>query len=135
MSKQKQPNILFIMADDIGWFNIGAYHQGMMAGRTPNLDKMAAEGMRFTDYYAEASCTAGRAQFVTGQIPIRTGLTTVGQAGAKKGMPDKAPTIATALKAQGYTTGWNDAQREKLQGASRRLQSDGFDYQQRSINA
>jgi arylsulfatase len=105
MTEGKKPNILFIMADDIGWFNIGVYHQGLMAGRTPNLDKMAAEGMRFTDYYAEASCTAGRAQFVTGQIPIRTGLTTVGQAGAKKGMPDAAPTIATALKAQGYATG------------------------------
>jgi arylsulfatase A-like enzyme len=67
MVEGKKPNILFIMADDIGWFNIGAYHQGLMAGRTPNLDKMAAEGIRFTDYYAEASCTAGRAQFVTGQ--------------------------------------------------------------------
>jgi arylsulfatase A-like enzyme len=100
-----QPNIVVIMADDIGWFNIGAYHQGMMAGRTPNLDKLAAEGMRFTDYYAEASCTAGRAQFITGQLPIRTGLTTVGQAGAKIGMPAEAPTIATALRAQGYATG------------------------------
>ncbi len=100
-----QPNIVVIMADDIGWFNIGAYHQGMMAGRTPNLDRMAAEGMRFTDYYAEASCTAGRAAFITGQLPIRTGLTTVGQAGAKIGMPAEAPTIATALKAMGYATG------------------------------
>src|SRR5215475_13264141 len=81
-SNQTKPNIVFIMGDDIGWFNIGAYHQGMMAGRTPNLDRMAAEGMRCTDYYAEASCTAGRANFVTGQLPIRTGLTTVGQAGA-----------------------------------------------------
>ena len=62
------------MGDDIGWFNIGAYHQGIMAGRTPNLDKLAAQGMRFTDYYAEASCTAGRANFITGQLPIRTGL-------------------------------------------------------------
>ena len=62
MATSTQPNIVFIMADDIGWFNIGAYHQGMMAGRTPNLDKLAAEGMRFTDYYAEASCTAGRAE-------------------------------------------------------------------------
>lgn len=93
------------MGDDIGWFNIGAYNQGMMAGKTPNLDRMAAEGMRFTDYYAEASCTAGRANFITGQLPVRTGLTTVGQAGAKIGMPDQAPTIATALKAQGYATG------------------------------
>lgn len=93
------------MGDDIGWFNIGAYHQGIMAGRTPNLDKLATEGLRFTDYYAEASCTAGRANFVTGQLPIRTGLTTVGQAGATLGMPAEAPTIATALKEQGYTTG------------------------------
>jgi arylsulfatase A-like enzyme len=104
-SADKKPNIIFIMGDDIGWFNIGAYHQGMMAGRTPSLDKLAAEGMRFTDYYAEASCTAGRANFITGQLPIRTGLTTVGQAGAKVGMPAAAPTIATALKAMGYTTG------------------------------
>jgi arylsulfatase len=102
---QTKPNIIFIMGDDIGWFNIGAYHQGMMAGRTPNLDRMAAEGMRFTDYYAEASCTAGRANFVTGQLPIRTGLTTVGQAGAAIGMPAQAPTVATALKSMGYVTG------------------------------
>jgi arylsulfatase len=101
----KQPNIVFIMGDDIGWYNIGAYHQGIMAGRTPNLDRMAAEGMRFTDYYAEASCTAGRANFITGQLPIRTGLTTVGQAGATVGMPTEAPTIATALKSMGYATG------------------------------
>jgi arylsulfatase A-like enzyme len=104
-STQTKPNIVFIMGDDIGWFNIGAYHQGVMAGRTPNLDRMASEGMRFTDYYAEASCTAGRANFVTGQLPIRTGLTTVGQAGAAIGMPAQAPTIATALKSQGYVTG------------------------------
>jgi len=102
---QGQPNIVAIMADDIGWFNIGAYHQGIMASRTPNLDRLAAEGMRFTDYYAEASCTAGRANFITGELPIRTGLTTVGQAGAKVGMPDEAPTIATALKSTGYATG------------------------------
>ena len=100
-----KPNILVIMGDDIGWFNIGAYHQGIMAGRTPNLDKLAAEGMRFTDYYAEASCTAGRANFITGELPIRTGLTTVGQAGSPIGMPDEAPTIATALKSMGYATG------------------------------
>jgi Sulfatase len=72
-SDGKKPNIVFIMGDDVGWFNIGAYHQGIMAGRTPNLDKLAAEGMRFTDYYAEASCTAGRANFITGELPIRTG--------------------------------------------------------------
>ena len=101
----RRPNILFIMADDIGWSNIGAYHRGILASRTPNLDRLAAEGMLFTDYYAEASCTAGRANFVTGQLPIRTGLTTVGQAGAKIGMPAEAPTVATALKAAGYATG------------------------------
>src|SRR6201995_4126406 len=93
------------MADDIGWSNIGVYNMGMMAGRTPNLDKMAHEGRMFTDYYAEASCTAGRAAFLTGQLPIRTGMTTVGQAGAKLGMPAEAPPIATALKSMGYATG------------------------------
>ena len=101
----KKPNIIFIMGDDVGWFNIGAYHQGIMSGKTPNLDKLASEGVRFTDYYAEASCTAGRANFITGELPIRTGLTTVGQAGADVGMPAQACTIATALKAQGYATG------------------------------
>ena len=100
-----KPNILVIMGDDVGWFNIGAYHQGIMAGKTPNLDKLAAEGMRFTDYYAEASCTAGRANFITGELPIRTGLTTVGQAGADVGLPDQAATLASVLKAQGYETG------------------------------
>ncbi len=100
-----KPNIVFIMGDDIGWFNIGAYHQGIMAGRTPNLDRLSAEGMRFTDYYAEASCTAGRANFITGQLPIRTGLTTVGQAGSPLGIPAEAPTIATVLKSMGYATG------------------------------
>jgi len=100
-----RPNILVIMGDDIGWFNIGAYHQGIMSGKTPNLDKLAAEGMRFTDYYAEASCTAGRANFITGELPLRTGLTTVGQAGADVGLPDQACTLATALKSLGYATG------------------------------
>jgi len=101
----KKPNILFIMGDDVGWFQIGAYHRGIMSGKTPNLDRLASEGMLFTDYYAEASCTAGRANFITGEIPLRTGLTTVGQAGADVGIPDQACTLATALKAQGYTTG------------------------------
>src|ERR1700676_3661554 len=101
----QRPNIVVIMGDDIGIWNIGAYHRGMMAGRTPNLDKLAAEGMLFTDYYAEASCTAGRANFITGELPIRTGMTTVGQAGAKMGLPAEACTIATALKEQGYATG------------------------------
>jgi arylsulfatase A-like enzyme len=103
--QQRPPNILVIMGDDIGWFNIGAYHRGIMSGKTPNLDRLASEGMVFTDYYAEASCTAGRANFITGQLPIRTGLTTVGQAGADVGIPAQAVTLATALKAQGYATG------------------------------
>jgi arylsulfatase A-like enzyme len=103
--QQRQPNILVIMGDDVGWFNVGAYHRGMMSGKTPNLDKLASEGMMFTDYYAEASCTAGRANFITGQLPIRTGLTTVGQAGADVGIPAEAATLASALKAQGYATG------------------------------
>src|SRR4029077_15251648 len=81
-AQEKKPNIIVIMGDDIGMWNIGAYHRGLMAGRTPNLDKIASEGMLFTDYYAEASCTAGRANFITGELPIRTGMTTVGQAGA-----------------------------------------------------
>ncbi|TPG89377.1 arylsulfatase [Pseudomonas caspiana] len=99
------PNIVVIMGDDIGWSNIGVYNQGMMAGRTPNLDQLAAEGMRFTDYYAEASCTAGRANFITGELPIRTGMTTVGQAGSPVGIPAEAVTIATTLKSMGYATG------------------------------
>jgi arylsulfatase len=89
-AQANKPNIVFIMGDDIGMWNIGAYHRGMMAGRTPNLDKLAKEGMLFTDYYAEASCTAGRANFITGELPIRTGMTTVGQAGAPTGLPAEA---------------------------------------------
>ena len=100
-----KPNIVVIMGDDVGWFNVGAYHRGMMSGKTPNLDKLAADGMMFTDYYAEASCTAGRANFITGEIPLRTGLTTVGQAGADVGLPAEAVTLATVLKSQGYATG------------------------------
>ncbi len=102
---QQKPNILVIMGDDVGWFNVGAYHRGIMSGITPNLDKLAADGMMFTDYYAEASCTAGRANFITGELPIRTGLTTVGQAGADVGLPDQAVTLATVLKSLGYETG------------------------------
>lgn len=101
----QKPNIVVIMGDDIGMWNIGAYHRGLMAGRTPNLDKIAKEGMLFTDYYAEASCTAGRANFITGELPIRTGMTTVGQAGASVGLPAEAVTIATVLKSMGYATG------------------------------
>jgi arylsulfatase A-like enzyme len=101
----KKPNIVVIMGDDIGIWNIGAYHRGLMAGKTPHLDKLAKQGMIFTDYYCEASCTAGRAAFITGQLPIRTGMTTVGQAGAKVGIPAEACTIAAALKDMGYATG------------------------------
>src|SRR6201994_2491267 len=101
----KKPNILVIMGDDVGWFNVGAYHRGMMSGKTPNLDRLAAQGMMFTDYYAEAGCTAGRSNFITGELPIRTGLTTVGQAGSPLGIPDEAVTIAQVLKSSGYATG------------------------------
>jgi hypothetical protein len=104
-SKNEQPNIIIIMPDDVGWYNIGAYHEGIMAGITPNIDSIAENGMRFTDYYADPSCTAGRASLITGELPIRTGLTTVGQAGAEIGMPAEAPTIAAVLKDMGYSTG------------------------------
>ena len=104
-AQAKKPNIVVIMGDDIGWLNMGCYNQGLMATRTPNLDKLASEGMRFTDYYAEASCTAGRANFITGELPIRTGMTTVGQAGSPIGIPMQAVTIATALRSMGYATG------------------------------
>src|SRR5258708_23651221 len=104
LAQDKKPNILVIMGDDIGMWNIGAYHRGMMAGRTPNLDKLAKEGMLFTDYYAEASCTAGRADFITGELPIRTGMTTGGQAGAQMGLPAEACPTATALKSPGHST-------------------------------
>src|ERR1700730_10567486 len=103
--QQQEPNIVVIRGDDIGMWNIGAYHRGLMAGKTPNLDKIAKEGMLFTDYYAEASCTAGRANFITGELPIRTGMTTVGQAGAAVGLPAEAVTIATVLKSMGYASG------------------------------
>jgi arylsulfatase A-like enzyme len=102
---QNKPNIVVIMGDDIGWLNMGCYNQGLMATKTPNLDKIASEGMRFLDYYAEASCTAGRANFITGELPIRTGMTTVGQAGSTIGIPAQAVTLATVLKSMGYATG------------------------------
>ena len=89
-AEDKKPNIVFIMGDDVGWFNIGAYHRGIMAGRTPNLDKLAAQGMLFTDYYAEASCTAGRANFITGELPIRTGHDHRRPGRSPIGMPDQA---------------------------------------------
>ena len=100
-----QPNILIIWGDDIGISNLSCYSEGLMGYRTPNIDRIAAEGVRFTDYYGEQSCTAGRAAFITGQNPYRTGLTKVGMPGADIGLRAEDPTIATALKALGYTTG------------------------------
>ena len=105
MSDTKKPNILVIWGDDIGISNLSCYSDGLMGYRTPNIDRIAAEGIRFTDYYGEQSCTAGRAAFITGQNPYRTGLTKVGLPGADLGLRAEDPTIATALKAQGYTTG------------------------------
>jgi arylsulfatase len=101
----KKPNILIIWGDDIGGFNISAYNNGMMGYRTPNIDSIAKGGALFTDWYGQQSCTAGRAAFVTGQSPIRTGLTKVGLPGAPEGMKKEDPTIATLLRAQGYRTG------------------------------
>ena len=100
-----KPNILFIMSDDIGWFNISCNNNGVMGYRTPNIDKIAQDGANFTDFYGQQSCTAGRAAFITGQSPIRTGLTKVGMPGAKLGLDFEDPTIAQFLKNQGYATG------------------------------
>ena len=99
------PNILVIMGDDIGWFNISAYNRGMMGYRTPNIDRIADEGILFTDAYAENSCTAGRSAFITGQSPARTGLTKVGLPGVDLGLSTKDLTLAEVLKEQGYATG------------------------------
>jgi arylsulfatase A-like enzyme len=104
-TKNDKPNILFIMGDDIGWFNISAYNMGMMGYRTPNIDRIANEGALFTDWYAQQSCTAGRAAFLTGQSPIRTGMTKVGLPGSDIGLQPEDPTVAQILKAQGYATG------------------------------
>jgi len=101
----KKPNILVLFGDDIGYFNVSAYNRGLMGYRTPNIDRIAREGAIFTDVYAQQSCTAGRAAFITGQSPIRTGLLKVGLPGAPEGLSDKDPTIANLLKAQGYATG------------------------------
>lgn len=100
-----KPNILFIMGDDIGWFNVSAYNLGIMGYRTPNIDRIAHEGALFTDWYAQQSCTAGRAAFLTGQSPIRTGLTKVGLPGSDIGLQKEDPTIADVMKSLGYATG------------------------------
>ncbi|MCX7203503.1 MAG: sulfatase-like hydrolase/transferase [Burkholderiales bacterium] len=101
----RKPNILVIWGDDIGQFNVSAYNMGMMGYKTPNIDRIGKEGALFTDWYGQQSCTAGRAAFVTGQSPIRTGLTKVGLPGTPEGMRKEDPTIATLLRAQGYMTG------------------------------
>src|SRR5476651_1882600 len=99
-----RPNILLIMTDDVGIWNISAYHRGMMGGRTPNIDRIAQEGALFTDYYGQQSCTAGRSAFITGQHPFRTGLLKVGLPGSPLGIQKEDPTIAELLKPQGYAT-------------------------------
>lgn len=101
----KKPNILFIMGDDIGWFNPSIYHRGIMGYRTPNIDRIGNEGAMFTDWYGQQSCTAGRAAFITGQSPIRTGLTKVGLPGAELGLGPLDPSVADVLKTYGYATG------------------------------
>jgi arylsulfatase A-like enzyme len=101
---KKPPNIVMIMGDDVGTWNISAFHRGMMGGKTPNIDRIAREGALFTDYYGQQSCTAGRAAFILGQTPFRTGLVMVGLPGAKQGIQDSDPTIAELLKPQGYAT-------------------------------
>src|SRR3954464_10090477 len=102
-AQAKAPNILVIFGDDIGTWNVGVYSHGMM-GRTPSIDSIAATGMLFTDHYAQPSCTAGRAAFIMGQLPIRTGMTTIGIPGSTRGIQKSDPTLAEVLKSQGYAT-------------------------------
>ena len=104
-AQQEKPNIVIIWGDDIGWYNVSAYNLGVMGYKTPNIDRIAREGALFTDWYGQQSCTAGRAAFITGQSPIRTGLTKVGLPGAKLGLQGEDPTIAELLKPHGYVTG------------------------------
>jgi arylsulfatase A-like enzyme len=103
--QSKRPNILVLWGDDIGYWNVSAYNLGQMGYRTPNIDRIAKEGALFTDWYGQQSCTAGRAAFITGQSPFRTGLLKVGLPGAKEGLQKEDVTIAEVLKAQGYLTG------------------------------
>ena len=105
VSAQKKPNILVIWGDDIGWENVSAYGMGVMGYTTPNIDRIGLEGVRFTDHYAQPSCTAGRASFITGQYPIRSGMTTVGQPGDVLGLQAASPCLAEVLKSVGYATG------------------------------
>src|SRR6185436_10800570 len=99
----KKPNIVVIWGDDIGTWNLSAYTHGMM-GRTPNIDRIAHDGMLFTDHYGQPSCTAGRAAFLLGQLPVRTGMTTVGIPGSRRGIQASDPSLAEVLKSQGYAT-------------------------------
>ena len=101
----KKPNILVLWGDDIGTWNISHNNRGMMGYKTPNIDRLAREGISFTDYYGQQSCTAGRAAFLGGNVPVRTGMTKVGLPGAKEGWQKSDVTIATVLKSLGYTTG------------------------------
>ncbi|ERM62091.1 arylsulfatase, partial [Vibrio mimicus CAIM 1882] len=100
-----KPNILVIFGDDVGYWNLSTYNQGMLAYTTPNIDSIATEGAKFTNFYAQQSSTAGRSAFITGQMPKRTGLSKVGMPGAPEGISEKDPTIATMLKQLGYATG------------------------------
>ena len=102
---QKKPNILVIWGDDIGTWNTSFWSRGMMGYQTPNIDRIAKEGVAFTDYYGQQSCTAGRAAFIGGNVPVRTGMTKVGLPGAKEGWQKTDVTMATVLKSQGYATG------------------------------
>src|SRR5689334_18747125 len=104
-AQARKPNILVIFGDDIGQTNVSAYSLGLMGYRTPNIDRIAREGMIFTDYYAEQSCTAGRSSFITGQCPLRTGLSKVGIPGSPIGLQDRDVTMAQLLKNRGYATG------------------------------
>jgi arylsulfatase len=104
MAKQDKPNILVIFGDDIGMWNVGAYTHGLM-GHTPNIDSIAKDGILFTDHYGQPSCTAGRAAFIMGQLPVRTGMTTIGIPGSARGIQKVDPTLAEILKAAGYATG------------------------------
>src|SRR4051794_7728087 len=103
--QNKQPNIVVIWGDDIGWYNISAFNLGVMGYKTPNIDRIAREGAIFTDWYGQQSCTAGRAAFITGQSPIRTGLTKVGLPGAELGLGPLDPSVADVMKSLGYATG------------------------------
>ena len=104
MAKQGKPNILVSFGDDIGMWNLGIYMHGMM-GHTPNMDRIGREGILFTDPYGQPSCAAGRAAFIMGQLPVRTGMTTIGIPGSTRGIQKEDPTLAEVLKAAGYPTG------------------------------